>query len=62
MKVEAKLNKEKIERFNTLLAQLIEEGFDFGLNDQQQTIALYLNNTSSMYTLSLHANGTWTLD
>jgi hypothetical protein len=62
MKIPIKLNKEKMERFNTLVAQLIEEGFDLGLNNQQQTATLYLNNTSSMYSLNLHSNGTWTLE
>ena len=62
MKIPIKLNKEKMERFNTLVAQLIEEGFDLGLNNQQQTATLYLNATISMYSLNLHSNGTWTLE
>jgi hypothetical protein len=62
MKIPVKLNKEKQAKFDILVAQLIEEGFDVALNNQQQTVTFYLNHTDSMYSLNLHADGTWTLE
>lgn len=62
MKVKVQLNKTKIERFELLISQLIEQGYDIYLSQDDKKVTIFLDKTDSMYSLSLHANGSWLLE
>lgn len=62
MKTKVKLNPKKLERFTTLVEQLIEEGHDLYLDQDRAKVTIFLQKTESMYSLVLSADGTWALE
>jgi hypothetical protein len=57
-----KLNKAKSERFDLLVQQLVEQGHDIYLDQEQSKVTIFLNKTESSWSLVFSADGTWALE
>ena len=61
LKVEVKLGQQQLERFQILVQNLIENGYDVMLMEQQSQVWIYFPEGAG-FNLVIKADGRWTLE